>query len=300
LSPFSLAGKTGNKDRGQTKRKEAIFNMVMRNKNRGFTLIELLVVIAIIAILAAILFPVFSRAREQARKTACLSNGKQLALALAMYSQDWDETLPVWYTPCHGFRIGPLMWTEQLYPYIKNWQVFQCPSAITGNGAGDEWNACCYPGNAGRPQNDMRHCVTNGCNYGYNEGIMGNGTVEPFGYEKRGPWSSGCTQGSARLSRQVAPSETVVIADCGCTFLCPWDIDPQTGIALRIALSNLRCRGDPFPYPALESEARHTGGAVLVFADGHAKWFKNEQIKSRWWGGSIRICPPDIVGVSGK
>jgi len=67
-------------------------------KKRGFTLIELLVVIAIIAILAAILFPVFSRAREQARKSACLSNAKQIGLAIQMYSQNWDEKLPSWLT----------------------------------------------------------------------------------------------------------------------------------------------------------------------------------------------------------
>ncbi|MGB9797903.1 MAG: type II secretion system protein [bacterium] len=276
-------------------------------KRKGFTLIELLVVIAIIAILAGILFPVFTRAREQARKAACLSNGKQLGMALAMYSQDWDETLPIWYTPCHGFPHGPLMWTEQLYPYIKNWQVFQCPSALTGNGAGDEWNACCYPSSSGRPQNDLRHCVNNGCNYGYNEGIMGNGTVEPFDNEKWGPWARGSCRGQARLANQAAPSETVVIADVGCTFLCPWDVDNYAyntyhlGINTRIALSNLRCRyGGKYPYPALEDAARHTGGQVLIFADGHAKWYKNEQIKSRWMGGSIRICPPDIVGISGK
>jgi prepilin-type N-terminal cleavage/methylation domain-containing protein len=69
--------------------------MLMWSKKRGFTLIELLVVIAIIAILAAILFPVFSRAREQARKTACLSNMKQMATATMMYVQDWDETFPI-------------------------------------------------------------------------------------------------------------------------------------------------------------------------------------------------------------
>ena len=69
--------------------------MLMRRQKRGFTLIELLVVIAIIAILAAILFPVFSRARESARKTACLSNMKQIGTALMMYCQDWDEAFPL-------------------------------------------------------------------------------------------------------------------------------------------------------------------------------------------------------------
>ena len=93
---------------------------------RGFTLIELLVVIAIIAILAAILFPVFARAREKARQTSCLNNVKQMALACQMYSQDYDETV----APCYisGAPSVCNTWWEFLDPYIKNQQVFDCPS----------------------------------------------------------------------------------------------------------------------------------------------------------------------------
>lgn len=90
---------------------------------RGFTLIELLVVIAIIAILAAILFPVFSRAREQARKAACLSNMKQIGLAFAMYTQDWDENLPLFVCGCGAARpngeTGVCLFSK-LQPYMKN------------------------------------------------------------------------------------------------------------------------------------------------------------------------------------
>ncbi len=94
-------------------------------RNRGFTLIELLVVIAIIAILAAILFPVFGRAREAARKTACLSNVKQLGLAAHCYAQDYDELFPCDYHACdpHTRLIG------ELDPYVRNKQVYYCPSA---------------------------------------------------------------------------------------------------------------------------------------------------------------------------
>ena len=93
---------------------------------RGFTLIELLVVIAIIAILAAILFPVFARAREKARQTSCLSNTKQIVLGLVQYVQDYDEMLPVWY----NFRVpvGSRWYFQVVQPYIKNWQVLICPS----------------------------------------------------------------------------------------------------------------------------------------------------------------------------
>ena len=95
---------------------------------RGFTLIELLVVIAIIAILAAILFPVFARAREKARQASCLSNVKQVSLGALMYVQDYDERFP-----CHAsgsYTVDPwIFWPHQFQPYTKNWQVYGCPSS---------------------------------------------------------------------------------------------------------------------------------------------------------------------------
>lgn len=94
----------------------------------GFTLIELLVVIAIIAILAAILFPVFARAREKARQASCASNEKQIALAILMYAQDYDERLPIEF---FGWTTTPPTWREIVAPYIKNIQIFQCPSEST-------------------------------------------------------------------------------------------------------------------------------------------------------------------------
>jgi prepilin-type N-terminal cleavage/methylation domain-containing protein/prepilin-type processing-associated H-X9-DG protein len=96
-----------------------------RPHRRGFTLIELLVVIAIIAILAAILFPVFARARENARRASCQSNLKQIGLGLMQYTQDYDETMPM--------TGGAMPWSSALFPYMKSTQVWDCPSNTANN-----------------------------------------------------------------------------------------------------------------------------------------------------------------------
>ena len=96
----------------------------------GFTLIELLVVIAIIAILAAILFPVFAQARAKARQTACLSNTKQMGTAINMYIQDYDEMIPprAIRDVTTGNTVEGLSWRRLIYPYVKSADVFTCPS----------------------------------------------------------------------------------------------------------------------------------------------------------------------------
>jgi prepilin-type N-terminal cleavage/methylation domain-containing protein/prepilin-type processing-associated H-X9-DG protein len=117
----------------------------------GFTLIELLVVIAIIAILAAILFPVFAQARSKARQASCLSNEKQVGLAIAMYAQDYDEVLPGNEQPFAGAGqplgwmqpydpASPItyrVWAREIMPYVKNMAVFRCPEARPRSADGD-------------------------------------------------------------------------------------------------------------------------------------------------------------------
>jgi prepilin-type N-terminal cleavage/methylation domain-containing protein/prepilin-type processing-associated H-X9-DG protein len=100
----------------------------MRTPRRGFTLIELLVVIAIIAILAAILFPVFAKAREKARQSSCLSNVKQLDLAAMQYCQDYDERYPHHGVRCIGGNQDTCCQLYKLEPYVKNTQIRTCPT----------------------------------------------------------------------------------------------------------------------------------------------------------------------------
>ena len=134
-------------------------------RRNAFTLIELLVVIAIIAILAAILFPVFARAREKARQTSCLSNIKELELGLIMYKTDYDETniidrMPTTSPPAPG---GPyatpyagtcFWWGDLVQPYLKNRQILLCPSDINGN------TCCGMPNRSYQPNRDMTQTCT--------------------------------------------------------------------------------------------------------------------------------------------
>src|SRR5438876_2199440 len=113
---------------GPIARSEREEGMVMK-RIRAFTLIELLVVIAIIAILAAILFPVFAQARDKARQATCLSNQKQFGLGLMMYVQDYDETYPIGLHAHNDFLRQEAVWFKMVQPYLKNTAVFRCPSA---------------------------------------------------------------------------------------------------------------------------------------------------------------------------
>lgn len=144
---------------------------------KGFTLIELLVVIAIIAILAAILFPVFARAREKARQTSCLSNAKQMGLAYAMYAQDFDDR-----GPCYDYVAGGtwrMSWDALLYNYVKNEQVFVCPTFATRKESG------CYM------RTPMGWLPI--CGYGFNHDVR-----------------------LRSMSDIVKPAETIVICDSNC------------------------------------------------------------------------------------
>lgn len=165
-------------------------------RKRGFTLIELLVVIAIIAILAAILFPVFAQARESARKSQCLSNTKQLATAVLMYTQDYDET----YAP-NLYLVGTTAYTfyDLHIPYTKNAGIMACPSDANKTFFGAFLTQCGYP-----------FVPSNNIQYSYN----GNFCLFNDGSAARPVWS---------LAAIPRPSETSAFADgvLMCNFNSP-------------------------------------------------------------------------------
>ena len=202
-------------------------------RKRGFTLIELLVVIAIIAILASILFPVFARARENARRTSCLSNMKQLGLGVMMYVQDYDErffgpgfgstggveeTLPC---PGNAASACRAYWPVKLYPYIKSLQVFNCPS--------DSTSQVNWPGT---PNNAATHV-----GYGYNREF--NNQIVLAAVDK--------------------VAQTALLADSeGWNRYLLYRVGYPTSPT---GTTDIRQIPD-----------RHLNGAIITFADGHAKW----------------------------
>ena len=215
----------------------------MRNR-RGFTLIELLVVIAIIAILAAILFPVFARAREKARQASCLSNLKQLGLGFTMYAQDFDEALPPAYyydstfTQEHAWDYH-VDWNTGAFavgligPYTKNAEIAKCPSL----GKVQSW---------GRPFSG----------YAYNTTWLG-ATAEDHA------WGYCLGTRPAALAEIADASTTVLLADSAYNsggVLCQNNFLRAPGDGMRV--------GGPAHYGA---HFRHNGMANVAYVDGHVK-----------------------------
>jgi prepilin-type N-terminal cleavage/methylation domain len=226
-------------------------------RHSAFTLIELLVVIAIIAILAAILFPVFARAREKARQAACLSNTSQLGKAYLMYLQDYDETFPPHVTertapigtPDTPEARAPFSYKTKLDPYVKNQGIYRCPSAPEWpEPATGRWYTTDYGNNhneSNLPTASQRAFYLANPDFGFNE--------------------------DTPLASILFPARFILVGEAG-------------------RASGLPSRGGMYPQPWAFDDAqapdnqqqarflaRHNGGGNIVFADGHAKWTRPEQ-----------------------
>ena len=231
---------------------------------KGFTLIELLVVIAIIAILAAILFPVFAQAREKARQTSCLSNLKQMGTSLQLYVDDFDETLPcVYFThstidtgdrtndtgtyagyPCHKFKIFNLenstdgyeyTWADALFPYVKNVSMYVCPSGIK-----------------------------NVCGYSYNSLLANPSSVGNV-------WSANWNPVS--MSQLQNTSDLVFVAD----VIQRTSDKATSGMGSPYTLLFHDKDYNTWKNWGVTDPIRHNGGCNFAMADGHAKYFKMDQ-----------------------
>ena len=224
--------------------------MLLKFKH-GFTLIELLVVIAIIAILAAILFPVFAQAREKARQTSCLSNLKQLGTAFTLYEDDWEETLPpIWgdgtgvntitdtaypagnyWTRVNYGGIGTnhwKTWMDAIFPYVKNISLYHCPSAAKGaSGYGMNWGV----------------------------GFVPDYDNYYFTFDRR----------VMALAQIKNTAQTVVISD-GVV------VQEAVGIATEIEIGAPALWAWKYGYSG--DKGAHISGFNYNFADGHAKYYK--------------------------
>lgn len=212
-----------------------------RTVNKGFTLIELLVVIAIIAILAAILFPVFARARENARRASCQSNLKQIGLGVLQYIQDYDEKYPA-----ARYGSGPSwdaprnVWFGQVHPYTKSLQILQCPSDTATGTVGGYWTD-------GNPQFDVH---------------------SSYVYQDAFHWRA--------MASVQSPSTTVLATDGGASP-DPNKPAPQWTQKQHSYLLDSTTRADLIALSGGDSAsfggpmARHLETANVLWADGHVK-----------------------------
>ena len=235
----------------------------IKNARRGFTLIELLVVIAIIAILAAILFPVFARARENARRSSCQSNLKQIGLGLIQYAQDYDERNVPLFSGLQGTvsANGAIPWPQVIQPYLKSTQIFQCPSDT--NNAGFNGN-----GNSGWSSGMTASGLTNfHSSYMYNNNIgnLSGGLTTPL---------------AASLASIESPASTLAVFDGGTDPSSsgnPKDWTQKTGgpfMSDAAHTLNLASGQPSFGAP----HARHLETSNFLYADGHVKSHRTESV----------------------
>jgi prepilin-type N-terminal cleavage/methylation domain-containing protein len=269
----------------------------VRRRLRAFTLIELLVVIAIIAILAAILFPVFAQAREQARKVSCLSNTKQLGVGVMLYVQDYDTMYPCnsWDTPFIGTNQNDAgqdmrsytQWPWRVMPYIKNKGVFVCPSDPSGGKSG-------WTGYSTDPTDTWG--VPMPISVGHNQHLFGYGgttSADPDWVLATPP------VGEAAVP---SPASTYMIADYGRGYMETWWINNlraanYTRIFNTSAPGGGASADNTEPWKsrfAQDTVQRHLAGQNITFADGHSAYRQGKRIYSGedWMDG--RTAPEGL------
>ncbi len=275
----------------------------------GFTLIELLVVVAIIALLAAILFPVFSRARENARRSSCQSNLKQIGLGIMQYTQDYDEIMvPAWVegssTDGKGFggtnALGVtdnFKWMDLIYPYVKSTQIFNCPSAPAKLA-----NNATFPNYSPASSNNYGHYAANAT---YRDKALGNSSA-PFSTEEKlmttGTGAGTSTEGDyINLARIVAPATTVMVLEArggvgtsGADCVFSWSGFPSSTLQMHpdVATDGAAPNNRVWFYNSSSDKPqgaiveRHLETINVLWADGHVKTAKlNSLVQSKVVGG---------------
>lgn len=258
----------------------------VRSAEKGFTLIELLIVIAIVAMLAAILFPVFSRVRENARRASCASNLKQIGLGIMQYSQDYDETMvPValegsCYSSPAGSTVGTggacggnYKWMDLINPYVKSEEIFNCPSAVikTNSVKYDYANGTRYG-----------HYSANAAYYGAAPGYVRDNLNGMFSYYREGSAGTFAPErySPIRLSMIEASATTVMVADARPADT-PFQIfsdnyyNNTTGEAFAIRAVGADATYEPnfrtLATPGGGISERHLETTNVLWGDGHVK-----------------------------
>jgi prepilin-type N-terminal cleavage/methylation domain-containing protein/prepilin-type processing-associated H-X9-DG protein len=213
----------------------------LRSRKSGFTLIELLVVIAIIAILAAILFPVFAQAREKARAISCLSNMKQTMLGEMMYMQDYDET----HSWTWGWDPSWIPWHQQIDPYVKNKQMWKCPDDAWGHGQDAVDNT--------KPATPVSYSQ----NFRWPEGNWGWGSNS---------YSFLMSPVASAEAAITSPATTIFVAERP-NWYHQWSAGWATEVFHDYDEFNMKGGG----------ATRHSEGGNYAFSDGHTKWMRKDQ-----------------------
>lgn len=237
-------------------------------RERGFTLIELLVVISIISLLAAILFPVFARARDNARRTSCISNLKQIGLGIVMYTQDHDGRVPKVYTTGNtttapdgeDFFAGGAtwFWQQMIFPYVKSHQLFYCPSSFSQVGT-----------DIPSLGNESPYATMLNANYAFNYGMKTSGSDSAPGIN---------------IAAMPDASGTYMLMEFGLYYFAYNDVRRTNitgtayvpGAGLYESNCNMTAAGQEFKSDC--DNGRHFGGVTVGFADGHVKWHKTGEL----------------------